>query len=126
MPDTPYPMDAFLPESIQIKDNQQREVLQTQTTKNMNTHLYPYTGFVGQRDFADGEGWLWIPFGVNFGAACKSGVHTGGYLVDERDQLFFTGNASTAAKGAMTLHICSMHYSTMHNRKGKIHLKRQS
>ena len=61
-------MDAFLPESIQIKDNQQREVLQTQTTKNMNTHLYPYTGFVGQRDFADGEGWLWIPFGVNFGA----------------------------------------------------------
>jgi hypothetical protein len=69
---------------------------------------------------------LWIPFGVNFGAACKSGVHTGGYLVDERDQLFFTGSSTTAGKGAMTLHVCSMHYSTMHIRKGKIHIKRQS
>ena len=49
---------------------------------------------------SNSEGWLWIPFGVNFGAACKSGVHTGGYLVDERDQLFFTGNATTAGKGA--------------------------
>jgi hypothetical protein len=125
-PDTPYPLDTFLPESIQLKDNQQREILQTNTCKSMNTHLYPYNGFLGTRDFGDNDGWLWVPFAANMGAALKNGVHTGGTLIDERDQLFFTGNSTTAAKGAMTLHICSFHYSTFHIRRGKISIKRLS
>jgi hypothetical protein len=123
---TPFPLDTVLPASIQYKDEQQREVLPVLQTRHMVQHLRQFTGFPGTHDHGADEGPLWIPFGAHLHSALKDGVCTGGYQIDDRDMLHFVGNAKTAAAGACTLHIVSLHYATLTIKKGKIDIRKQS